>query len=85
MRIICDGHEYRVIEKYDITQRGLRKNWIAKDNYGNLVAIASESECGEYWHFEHGSEELSDMYHESDLEGFTIPEQLVRWYSVLGI
>lgn len=73
MRIICDGHEYRVIEHADAL--------VALNNYGRPVAEAIISPCGEYWIFEHGEHAISSQYHVNELAGYSVREQLVRWYA----
>ena len=79
MRHICDGHEYRT--------NGETRHIDCFNNYGSLVAVGTLSPCSEYWFFE-TTEGIdtggSDSYHVDNLDGFTIPEQLVRWYSVVG-
>lgn len=81
MRIICDGHEYRV------RNEGLNEHTkIAKDNYGNDVAQAIKSPCGEYWFFEEiEGGKNADQYHENDtmFEGRSVEERLVQWYAAV--
>jgi hypothetical protein len=79
MKHIVDGHEYR-------TDLG-REHMDLFNNYGSLVAVGTLSPCSEYWHFEtcEGVDcGASDSYHVNNLEGFTVEQQLARWYSVAG-
>ena len=75
MKHICDGHEYAATQDGDFLR--------LTNNYGTRVAQATVSPCGEYWHFETADHAIGDSYHENALEGFTIEQQLVRWYAGL--
>ena len=78
-RHICDGHEYRTRETED--QFG---GFQCFDNYASLVAGCHRSPCKEYWTFKDATGEHYDTYHVSNLEGFTIEQQLVRWFAAVS-
>jgi len=76
MRIICDGHEYRVRDSVG--------GYIAKNNYGTDVAFAHKSVRDEYWRFI--CKGASDFFHKDDsmFEGRSVKERLVQWYAAVS-
>ena len=74
MKIICDGMEYSVRDFMGLECR---------DTYGTLVAVGVQDVAKEYWYFTNLDNDLTDCFHVSDLEenNFSIPENIVRWYS----
>lgn len=79
MRIICDGHEYRVTSVAD-----MGTIWYARNNYGTIVAEACAGAFSRCWHMttlDDDAVRWSETFSAAELQGYTIPEQLVRWYT----